>query len=44
MNFEPWKINVLTVGTGWGPWAERAGMGGLLVVCGRGVTSSIRAG
>ena len=30
-------------GTGWGPQAERAGVGGPLAVGGRGVTSGIRA-
>ena len=29
---------------GWGPRAERAGVGGPLAVGGRGVTSGIRAG
>ena len=38
------KINGPTVGSVWGPWAERAGVGGPLVVGGRGVTSGIRAG
>ena len=38
------KINGPTVGTGWGAWAERAGVGGPLAVGGRGVTSGIRVG
>ena len=43
-DFEPWKINGPAAGTGWGPRAERAGVGGPLAVGGRGVTSGIRAG
>ncbi|CAN6881003.1 unnamed protein product [Brassica oleracea] len=35
---EPWKINGPTVGTGWDPRAERAGVGGPLAVGVRGVT------
>ena len=49
-DFEPWKINGSIAGTGWGPRAERAGVGGPLgvgvpiAVGGRDVTSGIRAG
>ena len=42
-DFEPWKINGLIAGTGWGPRAERVGVGGPLAVGSRGVTSGIRA-
>ena len=42
--FGLWKINGPTVGTGWDPRAERAGVHGPLAVGGRGVTSGIRAG
>ena len=41
---EHWKINGPTVGTGWGPRAKRAGVGGPLAVDGPGVISGIRAG
>ena len=43
-DFEPWNINAPTVGMGWGPWAERAGVGGSLAVGGRDIISGIRAG
>ena len=43
-DFEPWKINGPTVGTGWGPRAERAGVGGPLAVDGRGVTMAVSEG
>ena len=39
---EPWKIYAPIVGTGWGPRAERAGMGGLLALVGRDVTTISR--
>ena len=37
-DFKPWKINGPIAGTGWGPRAERAGVGGPLAVGGRDVT------
>ena len=43
-DFEPWKINGPIAGTGWGPWAERAGVDGPLAVGGRDIISGIRAG